>query len=94
MDLERVKKLVDGFKLAPPEQQSAARHQAKHIEEYIRRDLAALPDTDLACVAWYVAQIFGGLSQMPVSEISDTLDNSLVAYGVCAAKLLGWMPDD
>lgn len=90
MDLKKAARVKSQFEALEEDDRALVWDKAQSLKAFIDRRLAALPDSDKAVVTWLVAEVLATLCNVPLSEASDKVYSSMVAYGVLSVDFLGW----
>lgn len=91
MDLEAVKR-AKAYHDGTPEGPEKAHLSAvvTQVKSALAKDLPALPESDRAAVAWYIAELVMAFRIVPLMDASDSLAMTSDAYALAAVELLGW----
>lgn len=61
----------------------------EHAIKQLRDGLPALNDSDLAVVAWFIAELTTQLRETPVKLTGEILTDTSVGYALATSRLLG-----
>ncbi len=91
MDLKELRKVKKHFDELDREDKVIVAGKAGNLRKYLESQLPALCESDLAAVAYIMADLMSTLHHSSVADIGDLLHSSNIAYSVAAVDLMGWL---
>lgn len=89
LDLKSVEKVVRITNSLPEGEKLAEFRGRDSAMKALEAGLPALPESDRAAVAWFIAQCFAMCTSVPAGELSDILKDTSTGYALAAGKLMG-----
>lgn len=90
MDLDALQRALDKTATLDPRAQQHM-HQCEAITtKQLSESLPAIPETDLAAVAFYIAQMLTAIRDLPIGD-GDVITDTACGYALTAARLIGML---
>lgn len=90
MDFDRVRNVKNVFDNLVPGDKAEIGAQVIAVKGWLAEAFPALPDTDQASIAWFMAETLLGLQDFPLKHAGRAISDTASAYAVATVDLLGW----